>query len=590
MSGNSGLSWGPSDPEKSTWSPTPIRPGTLTDWDARSTDDERVSITTPKAARANLSILASPPTGLPTCVRTNPPAGGTAPGIPTPGPSRTASAAAATVAPLASSSAGPTTVQHIINTGWEHPIYMTTDDPEVAETVIAGASQQDPSNRDIMAILLAAMSSLQLQVTTLTEHVGDNTSGIKSLALDLDRVKHSIRSLNTQVGRPNHFQQVQTAAAAHPPQQQLNRPILKLAQQQQQAPQQKQQQQQAPCPKPGPSSDQRIQADGWVEVIRKGKDKPIAQAAAGSVAAPPPAQVPKQMKIYPRKERDLVIPADPSSQQDITPTLPKLHATITKDLAKCGNLRPALPIEVRLSKKGAIVITTAPHAPASSIKANIEALLPQISAITGTNCTSIGGCNSGIFFLIHAVPTFERETTKTEDQHEAEYLNALELQIEANTAVGPTSVQFLRNREHRNASKSQGTFVAIVAVFPSEPTFPAPGHMPAEKTRWRIYNKSCKVERMHPNHRNSICKNCLQFGHPTEVCMENEKLTKCAYCGENHMYSDHTCKTPGCNDKAPCRHTVLNCALCNTQGDHHTFDKNCPTWKARNPPRPREGD
>jgi hypothetical protein len=90
---------------------------------------------------------------------------------------------------------------------------------------------------------------------------------------------------------------------------------------------------------------------------------------------------------------------------------------------------------------------------------------------------------------------------------------------------------------------------------------------------------------MHPAHRNSVCKNCLQFGHPTNVCMSNDKVTKCAYCAGRHFYTDHKCTAPGCTEKAPCHHTSLVCSLCGSD-EHHTFDKNCPTWRARNPPRP----
>ncbi|KAF8446519.1 hypothetical protein BGX38DRAFT_664369 [Terfezia claveryi] len=145
----------------------------------------------------------------------------------------------------------------------------------------------------------------------------------------------------------------------------------------------------------------------------------------------------------------------------------------------------------------------------------------------------------------------------------------------------PSDVKFLRNRVHRDTSKSQGAFVAIVATFP---TFVITSVHPAEKTNWRLFNKQCKAERMHPAHRNSVCKNCLHFGHPTSVCMHNSKITNCAYCGGPHFYADHKCSAPGCTETAPCHHTVLKCGLCNTSGDHHTFDKYCPIWKARNPP------
>jgi len=254
--------------------------------------------------------------------------------------------------------------------------------------------------------------------------------------------------------------------------------------------------------------------------------KTLAQAAAAST--PPqqqaPAAPPTRTKTYPREERDLMITT--GSQTDITPMLPKLHRIITDELTKCNN-RLALPIGVRQSKKESIVITTAPRAPASSIKANIKALLPQISALTGSSCKTTSECQSGIAFLIHAVPIFERETTKTQDQYEQEYLENLGRQIAANTAAPTTMVNFLRNWEHRENSKSKGSFVAIVATFDQEPTFAISGCILAEKTTCRIYNRSCKAERMHPNHKNSVCKNCLEFGHPTDVCMASNKVPKC---------------------------------------------------------------
>jgi len=128
-----------------------------------------------------------------------------------------------------------------------------------------------------------------------------------------------------------------------------------------------------------------------------------------------------------------------------------------------------------------------------------------------------------------------------------------------------------------------------VATFETEPNFAIPGRIPAEKTTWRIYNRSCKAERMHPNHKNSVCKNCLEFGHPTDVCMASNKVPKFGYCSGTQNYFNHECAAPGCNKKTPCRHTVLNCNLCGTTGDHHSLDRNCPTFKARNAPRASQG-
>jgi len=100
--------------------------------------------------------------------------------------------------------------------------------------------------------------------------------------------------------------------------------------------------------------------------------------------------------------------------------------------------------------------------------------------------------------------------------------------------------------------------MAIVATFDQEPTFAIPGRIPAKKTTWRIYNWPCKVERMQPNYKNSVCKNCLEFGHPTDVCMASNKVPKCGYCGGTHNHFNHECTAPGCNEKTPCHH------LCST--------------------------
>ena len=94
---------------------------------------------------------------------------------------------------------------------------------------------------------------------------------------------------------------------------------------------------------------------------------------------------------------------------------------------------------------------------------------------------------------------------------------------------------------------------------------------------------------MYPNHKNSVCKNWLEFGHPTDVCIASNKIPKCGYCGGTHNHFNHECAAPGCNEKTPYRHTVLNCNLCGATGDHHSLDRNCPTFKTRNAPRASEG-
>jgi len=241
-----------------------------------------------------------------------------------------------------------------------------------------------------------------------------------------------------------------------------------------------QEQQQPPQPPrhktPALSSAPRIQANDWAEVTNKGKGKGKTFAQVAATAGPPQQQALAaplaRAKMCPREERDLMIATN--SQADITSTLPKLHGIIMDELTKCNN-RLALPIGIHLSKKGSIVVTTVPRAPASSFTANIEALLPQISALIESTCRTTSERQAGISFLVHAVSTFERGTTKTPEQYEAEYLDNLVRQMAANTAAPPTSIKFLTNREYRESSKSKETFVTIMATFKTEPTFTIPG-------------------------------------------------------------------------------------------------------------------
>jgi len=127
-----------------------------------------------------------------------------------------------------------------------------------------------------------------------------------------------------------------------------------------------------------------------------------------------------------------------------------------------------------------------------------------------------------------------------------------------------------------------------VITFDSEPTFAIPDCILAEKTTWCIYNSSYKAERMYPNHKKSVCKNYLEFGYLTDICMASNEAPRCVYCGETHNHFNHEYTAPGCNEKALCQHTELNWNLCRTTGDHHSLDRNCRTYKARNALRPSQ--
>jgi len=333
----------------------------------------------------------------------------------------------------------------IINEGWADVINQSIDDAQSAEDLIAGAKDRDPTNRHVMTVIPAAIHSLQTQIIGLAEKQASTTSTVSFLADECNRIRVGVTKLQQEAARPQKApapalcppkpqpQPYQQGYAPPPPASLLpgaanlgglghisNRTLAQYALEEQEP------QQPPRCKTPAPSRVPSIQADDWAEVTGKGKGKAktFAQAAtAGSASQQQqqqaPAAPPTRAKTYPREERDLIVTT--GSQADITPTLPKLHGLITDELTKCNN-RLALPIGMCQSKKGSIVITTAQRVPASSIKANIEALLPQISALTGSTCRTISERQSGIAFLIHAVPTFERGTTKTQEQHEQEYL------------------------------------------------------------------------------------------------------------------------------------------------------------------------
>ena len=118
------------------------------------------------------------------------------------------------------------------------------------------------------------------------------------------------------------------------------------------------------------------QEQGWVELGTKKKS--FAQAAAGPALPSPPTT-----KTFPREEREVVLPGSSTEMGKLSPCLHHVDALFTEDLVMCGK-RSALPLQIRLSKKLAIVITTSPKAPASYIQENVATLLPQIASISGT--------------------------------------------------------------------------------------------------------------------------------------------------------------------------------------------------------------
>ena len=101
---------------------------------------------------------------------------------------------------------------------------------------------------------------------------------------------------------------------------------------------------------------------------------------------------------------------------------------------------------------------------------------------------------------------------------------------------------------------------------------------------WNLYNLRCRVDRMHPNNKNTLCCNCLKYGHPTNVWMQNTKVTWYGFCMEKHFHTNHKCASSGCSEKAPYHHTVKVCVHCNSKGDYYYLDPKCPRWLKYNLP------
>ncbi|PLW25017.1 hypothetical protein PCASD_24241 [Puccinia coronata f. sp. avenae] len=160
----------------------------------------------------------------------------------------------------------------------------------------------------------------------------------------------------------------------------------------------------------------------------------------------------------------------------------------------------ALPISVRLSKKGAIVITTAPRCEAASIKANIEALLPTISTATNTlREKAVCQADDKVQFLVNMVPT---ATDATDDDN----LQFMKRQLAANcNGKVPTSVRFLKSKQDRAASKSQGEFTSIIAEWDDEPLPVFAGMGLQQATTFQMLNRRAKHSASTPptNHHHS---------------------------------------------------------------------------------------
>ena len=91
---------------------------------------------------------------------------------------------------------------HIITEGWAHVSNKAIDDLQSAEDVIAGAITREPSNRDIMTAILAAIHSLQTQIISLADKQASTTSTVGFLANECHRIRVGITKLSQEAGRP----------------------------------------------------------------------------------------------------------------------------------------------------------------------------------------------------------------------------------------------------------------------------------------------------------------------------------------------------------------------------------------------------
>jgi len=78
---------------------------------------------------------------------------------------------------------------------------LTIDDPEAAEALIKGADQQDPTNRDVMTAMLAAIHSLQLQINNLAEKQAATSSTLGFLTDETHQIRKGITKLQQEAGR-----------------------------------------------------------------------------------------------------------------------------------------------------------------------------------------------------------------------------------------------------------------------------------------------------------------------------------------------------------------------------------------------------
>jgi len=90
---------------------------------------------------------------------------------------------------------------HVITEGWAHVINYSIDDLQSAESLIEGATIRDPTNRDMMTVILAAIQSLQLQIIGLAEKQASTTSTVSFLADETNGIRVGVAKLQQEAGR-----------------------------------------------------------------------------------------------------------------------------------------------------------------------------------------------------------------------------------------------------------------------------------------------------------------------------------------------------------------------------------------------------
>ena len=110
-----------------------------------------------------------------------------------------------------------------------------------------------------------------------------------------------------------------------------------------------------------------MQVNDWVEVTGKKKGKTYAAAAATPAAPAVSSLIPKPTANIPINQRQFQLLSESQNLRNLTICLSHLEALHMQDLANCWK-NQALLLQIKLSRKENIIITTYPTAQAFSIK------------------------------------------------------------------------------------------------------------------------------------------------------------------------------------------------------------------------------